>query len=267
MTNIQHTAILAALEAGKAILAYYYHGRELAIVTKDDHTPVTDADLESNRIIERFLAPTGYPVLSEENREVPFEVRRNWGTCWIVDPLDGTREFLKRNGEFTVNIALCENSKAVFGVIYAPVSGALYYGDSREGKAYKTVCVAEKDNTQLVFWQEQDRIFPGPRNPDTVRILVSRSHMNAATREYVDCLSVSGKVELIEKGSALKFGWLAEGKADLYPRFGPTMEWDTAAGSAITEATGFQMTVPETGEPLAYNRENLRNPNFLVARP
>lgn len=268
MTKVTHTAIHAALEAGKALLSFYYGEETVAIATKADQTPVTGADLASNRIIGQMLAATGYPVISEENREIPFEERRHWNTCWIVDPLDGTKEFLKRNGEFTVNIALCENNRAVFGIIYAPVSGAVYYGDIRQGRAFKTLVNATGEDTGLVFWQEQDRIIPGPRNSDVLRILVSRSHLNPETRTFVNSLSGhKSRVELVEMGSALKFGLLAEGKADLYPRFGPTMEWDTAAGSALVEAVGFRVTVQGTGDPLRYNRENLRNPNFLVQRP
>jgi len=266
MDKIRRTALEAALQGGKAILGYYQGGKAPAVSAKADQTPVTDADLASNHVIGELLSATGYPVISEESREIAYEIRKDWSTCWIVDPLDGTKEFLKGNGEFTVNIALCEGHQAVFGVIYAPVSRTLYYGDIREGRAYKTVWDGNGE-TGPAFGLEQDRIGLVARDPDPLRILVSRSHINPETLAYVESLSVPGRrIELIEMGSALKFGLLAEGKADLYPRFGPTMEWDTAAGSAIVQAVGFQVEVQGTGGPLRYNRENLRNPDFLVRR-
>ena len=260
------TAIEAAIDAGRAILDIYDSTGNIVVTHKEDDSPLTEADRASNDVIQSYLQKTEIPVISEESKQTAYAVRKNWGKCWIVDPLDGTKEFIKRNGEFTVNIALCENGQPEFGVIYVPVSRELYYGMVSEGKAFKTILGPEHQ------WQgepadEKDRIYPAKASRTVLRVVGSRSHMNADTEAYIESSKADyDQVEIVSKGSSLKFCLVAEGKADVYPRFAPTMEWDTAAGSAIAEAVGLSVISQESQKPLKYNKENLLNPYFLVHR-
>lgn len=260
------TAIDAAIDAGRAILNIYDSTENIVVTHKEDDSPLTEADRASNDVIQSYLKKTEVPVISEESKQTEYAVRKNWAECWIVDPLDGTKEFIKRNGEFTVNIALCENGRPEFGVIYVPVSRELYYGMVSEGKAFKSVL------GPIHQWQgepadEKDRIYPSKETKSILRVVGSRSHMNADTEAYIEASKAHyDQVEIVSKGSSLKFCLVAEGKADVYPRFAPTMEWDTAAGSAIAEAVGLSVISQETQKPLKYNKENLLNPYFLVHR-
>jgi 3'(2'), 5'-bisphosphate nucleotidase len=184
--------------------------------------------------------------------------------CWIVDPLDGTKEFVKRNGEFTVNIALVREGKPALGVIYVPVSKELYFADVENSKANKITLESHKVEDELSF-QDKNNIAPSSEDAKSIRVVGSRSHMNEATEDFVKSLNEPGvQVDIVSKGSSLKFCLVAEGKADVYPRFAPTMEWDTAAGQAICEAVGLQVISKETDAPLLYNKENLLNPWFIV---
>lgn len=264
MDNQTTLAIRAAVEAGKAILTIYDGGEKLEILTKEDQSPLTEADQASNKVINAHLLKTGIPIISEENRQIDFQDRKDWDSCWIVDPLDGTKEFIKRNGEFTVNIALCERGRPVFGVIYVPVSRELYVGDVRLGKSFKRQLDPGHTLEDPIF-TEGDEIHPSQITKSSIRVVGSRSHMNPETEEYINSLKDTYEnIEIVSKGSSLKFCLVAEGKADVYPRFAPTMEWDTAAGSAIVEAAGLQVISRETNQPLRYNKENLLNPYFLV---
>jgi 3'(2'), 5'-bisphosphate nucleotidase len=256
--------IQAALQAGKAILEIYHKAGDIEIITKDDNSPLTKADQASNEVINSFLKQTPYPIISEENRQIPYEGRKDWEICWIVDPLDGTKEFIKRNGEFTVNIALCCKGKPIFGVIYVPVTRELYYSDSKNGQAFKSIM--DQDHKPVgPLYQKIDRIYPATSPDKSLKVVGSRSHMNSDTEAFVSDMNEKyEEVEIVSKGSSLKFCMVAEGKAHLYPRYAPTMEWDTAAGSAIVEAVGLQVINRETGQPLLYNKENLLNPHFLV---
>lgn len=266
MDNNLTLAIEASIAAGRAILEIYDSGIDFNIQTKDDNSPLTIADKASNAVINSFLENTGIPIISEENRQIEYAVRQNWDRCWIVDPLDGTKEFIKRNGEFTVNIALCENGVPVLGVIYVPVTRELYYGALNTGKAYKTQ-LSEGHTSETGFFSESDELIPSAYNSQKVRVVGSRSHMNQETEDFINELNHKHEeVEIVSKGSSLKFCLVAEGKADVYPRYAPTMEWDTAAGSAIVEALGLQVISKETNNPLRYNKENLLNPHFLVTR-
>lgn len=265
MDNLTNLAIQAAVEAGKAILQIYYHEGEIEVQTKEDQSPLTKADEASNAIINAYLRQTGIPIISEENRQIAYDIRKTWASCWIVDPLDGTKEFIKRNGEFTVNIALCEKGVPVIGIIYVPVTRELYYGDVRQGKSYKRV-LGDNHNLDTLPFGAADEIRPGTEDAGQIRVVGSRSHMNPETEHYIESLKGSYRtIEIVSKGSSLKFCLVAEGKADVYPRFAPTMEWDTAAGSAIVEAVGLQVISRETDRPLRYNKENLLNPYFLVS--
>ena len=239
-----------AEEAGRAILAIY--GGPVATEMKEDRTPLTAADRASHGVIEaglRRISPDR-PVLSEEGRSIPYAERVGWESFWLVDPLDGTKEFLKRNGEFTVNIALVERGSPVFGVVFAPALGALYWG-TREAGAWcrRGGAAAERIGVRR----------PAPERGLTV--VQSRSHPSPELDAYLRGMKVA---DAISVGSSLKFCAVAEGRADLYARFGPTMEWDTGAGQAVLEAAGGTV-VDVDGAPLRYNKEDLHNP-FFIAR-
>ncbi|WP_350286168.1 3'(2'),5'-bisphosphate nucleotidase CysQ [uncultured Croceitalea sp.] len=263
--DILNLAITTSIEAGKEILKIY--NREgLHTELKDDKSPLTEADIASNRVILNGLQSSPFPIINEEIKNEDYTSRKKWDLCWVVDPLDGTKEFIKRNGEFTVNIALCKNGNPIFGVIYVPVTRELYYGIVSDNKSFKTKL--NTDHTaKKGFFEVNDEIEPSSDNSDKIRVVGSRSHMNEDTQAFIDNLEKSYKeVEIVSKGSSLKFCMVAEGIADVYPRYAPTMEWDTAAGHAICSAVGLKVTSNETDEELKYNKENLLNPYFLVAK-
>ena len=261
MKQLLNTAITAALEAGKAILEIYHSGA-FDIEIKGDNSPLTKADTASHNVIMSFLTKTNIPVLSEEGKAIPYEERKNWKQLWIVDPIDGTKEFIKRNGEFTVNIALIENQKTLIGVIFVPVTGELYFS-SKEMGAYK-VAVDLNNFDVKTFIVNGDKL-PLEREDKTFTVVASRSHMSPETETYVqEMRDIHGEVNLISKGSSLKLCMVAEGTANCYPRFAPTMEWDTAAGQAICEHAGFQVIDWKTKENMLYNRDELLNNWFLV---
>lgn len=260
-----HIAIVASLLAGKEILKIYQ--KDFNVEYKDDKSPLTEADLASNKIIIDNLKQTKIPVISEENKQLPYSIRQKWNQCWIVDPIDGTKEFIKKNGEFTVNIALVENGITKLGIIYVPVTKELYYTNPTKTKAYKTVVSTLDEPLEALLFNEKDTIEPSAIEKSKITVVGSRSHMNEDTVQYVDNLKKEYKdVEIASKGSSLKFCLVAEGKADVYPRFAPTMEWDTAAGQAICEAVGLEVIDQITKQPMLYNRENLLNNYFLVAK-
>ncbi len=263
MKNNLSIAILAALDAGKAILEVY--STNFSIETKEDDSPLTLADKNANDIINIYLKETQIPIISEENKQIDYSERRNWKTCWIVDPLDGTKEFIKRNGEFTVNIALVTNGNPVLGVIYVPVSKTLYFTSEDASKALKIILEEENVSVEYIF-ENAAEIIPTLESPSIMKIVGSRSHLNDETKKFISEIEKIKPVEIISKGSSLKFCLVAEGKADVYPRFAPTMEWDTAAGQAICQAAGVKVIDNNTKEPLKYNKENLLNPYFLVSK-
>lgn len=261
MQQILKTAIRAALEAGKAILEVY-HSEEFDVEMKGDNSPLTKADKASHNIIMSFLSKTNIPVLSEEGKSIPYEERKDWKLLWIIDPVDGTKEFIKRNGEFTVNIALIENQKPLIGVIFVPVTGELYFS-SKEMGAYKVKVNPEDFDVENLF--SNAKKLPLQRHDNTFTIVASRSHMSTETETYVqEMRDLHGEVNLISKGSSLKLCMVAEGVANCYPRFAPTMEWDTAAGQAICEHAGFNVVDWKTKKNMLYNREELLNNWFLV---
>ena len=239
----------AAILAGEEILKVY--NKDFDVSYKEDESPLTIADKNANTVIEKMLLESKIPILSEEGRQVPFEERKNWDKLWIVDPLDGTKEFVKRNGEFTVNIALIENGSPVMGVIYVPVTNVLYYA-SEEG----------------AFKESKNSIDKLPIVTDRQSFIAvgSRSHQSPETKAYFDSLiNKHGKVEVISMGSSLKICLVAEGKADVYPRFAPTMEWDTAAGHAIANYANKKLIDYKTKKEMKYNREQLLNNWFIVS--
>ena len=256
-------AIKAAIEAGSEIMRIY-EGGNFQIESKEDNSPITLADKSANTIINEFLKPTGIPIISEENAETEFSERKQWESCWIVDPLDGTKEFIKKSGEFTVNIALIENNKPVFGVIYIPVSKELYFGDIKTGKSFKVFVDDKIDIEDLL--KNAEEIFPRSVQ-GTILIAGSRSHINEETREFIEGIKekYSHQVKVIPKGSSLKFCLIADGTMNIYPRIGTTMEWDTAAGHAICKAVGLRVIDMQTNSEVVYNKQNLRNNSFVVS--
>ncbi len=255
-------ALEASLEAGNAIMQVY-QSKDFHIEIKEDNSPLTQADKNANDIINSFLVLTEIPVISEENKQTHFDIRKNWEMCWVVDPLDGTKEFIKRNGEFTVNIALVKNGRPVLGVVYVPVTKTVYFADVMNQKGYKAILDSHDTRVEDIL-KKAIPLKPKRRHSRSIQIVGSRSHMNRETLDYVETLKVDGKeVEIVSTGSSLKFCLVAEGKADIYPRFAPTMEWDTAAGQAICESVGIDVISIETKESLLYNKENLLNPWFI----
>ncbi|MHA7059234.1 3'(2'),5'-bisphosphate nucleotidase CysQ [Aquimarina sp. M1] len=262
--ELLNTAIRAAILAGEEILKIYQE--DFKVEVKEDKSPLTEADKRSNDTINQILKPLDLPLVSEENKEIAYAQRKDWDVCWIVDPLDGTKEFIKRNGEFTVNIALIEKGEPKLGVIYVPVTKELYYADVTSKKAFKSI-VNYKDLSSYKFFEDVDLINWKENNKDLIKVVGSRSHMNQDTLDFVESLKEKyEKVDIVSKGSSLKFCLVAEGKADVYPRFAPTMEWDTAAGQAICEATGLKVLDMKTKKTMTYNRENMLNNYFLVTK-
>ena len=258
-------AIQAAVQGGDDIMRIYASD-DLGMEYKSDDSPLNLADKKCNDVINEYLKKTVIPIISEENRQIDYADRKDWETCWIVDPLDGTKEFVKRNGEFTVNIALVKNGKPQLGVIYVPVSKEVYFADVEMSLANKVVLENHQVQSDRDF-TDDNTIRPSLIDSEICRVGGSRSHMNEATENFVKSLNEPGvQVDIVSKGSSLKFCLVAEGKADVYPRFAPTMEWDTAAGQAICEAAGLQVISKETNEPLLYNKENLLNPWFIVEK-
>ena len=256
-----YTAIRAALEAGKVILEIYNTG-DFEVQVKDDNSPLTKADIASHRKIVSCLEKMNIPILSEEGKAIPYKKRKCWKQLWILDPIDGTKEFVKRNGEFTVNIALIENQKPSIGVIFVPATRDLYFSTKEKG-AFKVSVDLEDYDVENVLSRANK--LPLKRTNKIFTIVASRSHMSQETEAYVQEMQVKhGEIQLISKGSSLKLCMVAEGQADCYPRFAPTMEWDTAAGQAICEHAGFKVIDWETKAPMVYNRKELLNNWFLV---
>lgn len=246
------TALKAATDAAKAIMKIYETG-DFGIEAKSDNSPLTLADKAAQREIIKWLSLTEFPILSEEGKFIPFDERKNWTQFWMVDPLDGTKEFIKKNGEFTVNIALIQNGKPVWGVVVAPALDKTYYIND-EGN----VILLEIEQTTLLA----NRPAPLDKTKPNLRVVASRSHMDLNTEAFVNDLV---NPIIVSMGSSLKFMMIAEGKADVYPRFAPTMEWDTAAAHAIMLALDYEVNQSNTSLPLTYNKENLLNPFFLVS--
>ncbi len=261
-----YEVINIALKAGEAILEIYE--KDISIEIKDDNTPVTEADRRANEIICEGLIkidPSSY-ILSEESKNIEYEKRKGLKSLWLVDPLDGTKEFISKRGEFTINIALIEEGEPVLGVVYAPARGVLYFSQKGMG-AYKLEKAGGKisqEDLKKALRLPLERV-----NDDAVKIVASRSHMNEATKEFIEKIKgKAGKVDIVSIGSALKICLVAEGKADIYPRIGPTMEWDTAAGHAVALESGCDVRIynGKLSDTLTYNKENLLNPHFVVFR-
>ena len=273
-------AAYAALSASKVVLEVY-HSKDFQVELKEDESPVTIADRKSHNVLVEILGNCNlrYPVLSEEGEKASAQSRASWQTLWVVDPLDGTKEFIERSGEFGINIALVERRIPVLGVIQVPLSDVLYIGAKGIG-AYKIQgassikieldeegLAADKIEKAWEYLRSKAKPLPAVnrRSPLRLKVVVSRSHMNVATEKFLERLRRKvGNFELTSAGSATKLCFLAEGEAELYPRFAPTKEWDTAAGDAILRETGGAVFRAEDLKPLVYNKADLRNPYFIA---
>ena len=250
------TIVDIAIEAGNAILEIYKE--DITVETKSDNSPLTIADKNANEIIVAGLQKldNSIPIISEENKLTEYSERKSWTKCWIVDPLDGTKEFIKKNGEFTVNIALVGNGTPILGVVHVPAQNITYYAEKNKG-SFK---IENGRTTQLHIRKLAE--------DGVLKIVGSRSHQTPELLAYVEQQKTKfANVDFVAAGSSLKFCLLAEGKADVYPRLGLTMEWDTCAGQIVATEAGAEVLRFDNNEPLLYNRENLLNPFFIVKNP
>lgn len=247
--NVQEILRIAK-KAGEVIMEVY--GGDFIVEEKEDRSPLTEADVKANEVICQALQTKWpeVPILSEENQMVDYEIRKNWDYFWLVDPLDGTKEFVKKNGEFTVNIALIKHQQPILGVVVAPALGVSYWAKSGEG-AFR-----EKDSAV-------EQLPCESKKAGVIRVVSSRSHMSEETKKFIDGLN--GKIDMVHMGSSLKLCLVAEGSADIYPRFAPTMEWDTAAAQAIVEEVGKTVIAWDGRKALLYNKPDLHNPWFVVS--
>src|SRR5690554_2173912 len=251
--------ITAALEASDAIMKIY--AGDFERIDKEDGSPVTIADLTSSKIIRKHLITTDIPITGEEIEKQPYSVRKNWRKLWCVDPLDGTKEFIKRNGEFVINIALIKNQKPVFGLIASPVNRQIIIGNKENG-AFQ---MSYENALNITKWERLETIS---KINKPIQMISSRSHYSGNLQKLTQSIeSLYGPVEPHTMGSALKFFELVNNRADVYPRFAPTMEWDIAAGQAIYEAIGGKVINVNTGKPLIYNKESLKNSHFIASNP
>jgi 3'(2'), 5'-bisphosphate nucleotidase len=267
LKHLLYIAINAAIRAG-ALIIKVYNSDDFQVNLKSDATPLTLADRLANEEIVNTLMKTRIPVLSEEGRNLLYEERKGWEYFWLVDPLDGTKEFIKRNGEFTVNIALVFQGYPIIGVIYVPVLNQLYFSLKGIG-SFKVNGIENpiSDQAQIETLISTSEKLPLPKDNSAYTIVASRSHLSSETKEFIDKqLKEKEDVEIIARGSSLKICMVAEGNADIYPRFGTTTEWDTAAGQAIAEEAGCVMQSLDDGNRLAYNKEDIENPWFVVKR-
>jgi len=253
--NIEDIVALAK-KAGDAIMDIYQ--KDFEVEFKADQSPLTEADTAAHKIIEQGLKELdqkndmAIPLMSEEGKNIPYQDRKDWDYFWMVDPVDGTKEFIKKNGEFTVNIALINQGMPVLGVVYAPALGQMYWAKQGEG--------AFKDGQALPLKRAEQR--------DSYKVVASRSHLSDETKQFIDEIKTEKVKELVSIGSSLKLCLVAEGEADIYPRLGPTMEWDTAAAHAVVLCAGMKVCEFNKGEiskPLVYNKQNLLNPFFIVS--
>ncbi len=264
-TELLDIAVSASIEAGKKIMEVYY--ADYSIDFKEDHSPLTIADKTAHNVISKKLLQTGIPVMSEEGENTSFDIRKSWETLWLVDPLDGTKEFIKKNGEFTVNIALIEKNKPTLGVIFCPVFNILYLADQTLGGAFKVNLSKNWKNipADTIEILKMGKKLPLINYNNKFTISASRSHMNSETKNFINRIEKQvGEIEYHSRGSSLKLCMVAEGNALIYPRFAPTCEWDTAAGQAIVEYAGGKVIQTNNSEPVIYNKKNVLNPYFLA---
>lgn len=256
LTQYCNAALRASVDASREIIRIY--NNEFEAIIKEDGSPLTKADLASTKIIHSYLEPLGIPITGEETEKLAYSVRKNWTSCWCVDPLDGTKEFISKNGEFAVNIAMIENGSPTFGLIASPVNEEIIFGSKEIG-----VFIAQFDD--LDFPDKWERINAPEKVNSPLILTASRSHGSGPMEGFTAELKrISPEIVQKSKGSSMKFFDLAKGEVDVYARFAPTMEWDIASGQAILEALGGSVINVETGLPLVYNKENLLNPFFIA---
>lgn len=270
LNTLLFKAILASVEAGKEILKIY--DTAFDVEYKSDDTPLTQADQNASDKIIELLEETKIPVLSEEGEHFTFDKRKLLNELWIVDPLDGTKEFVKRNGEFTVNIALVKNNRSILGVIYSPVFKDLYFaaegiGSFKINRHDLIPVINDLHNFSLDRLILLGKKLPLKGYPEVYTLVASRSHLSKEIYAYIEEKKLKhSEVNIVNTGSSIKMCWVAEGLADEYPRYGPTMEWDTAAGQAILENAGCELIDLNTKQPMKYNREELRNNSFVARK-
>jgi len=241
----------AALMAGEEIMKIYNDSEFIDFKKKKDNSPLTKADRASHNIISKILKNTKIEIISEEKKIAEFDKRKKWKYYWLVDPLDGTKEFIKKNGEFTVNIALIKNNIPYIGIVYCPTFKTLYWNDPKTGSYKKHI------NNVIKLKKREEINFKDPN----LRVVTSRSHMNKETEGFLTKLN---KPQIVPVGSSLKILFLAENNADIYPRYGPTMEWDTAAAHAIANGSNVKLFKSNDKSEISYNKKNLLNPFFLA---
>jgi len=256
--NLIKTIIQAASAGMEAIRSVVRS--DLQTEQKADWSPVTEADRRSHKAIQWILSETGIPVVSEEGADIPFSIRKDYKLCWMVDPLDGTKEFIKGSDEYTINIALLDQGKPILGLIAIPERNLFYLGSKSTGAIRFNHDGIDQDGWPSVF----DKL-PEHQQTSKLRVIASRSHLNDSTANYIEQLRKKhGELDFVQAGSALKFCLLAEGNADVYPRFSPCMEWDTAAGHVLLNLCGKKLLAWPGDEELVYNKENLLNPDFIA---
>jgi len=246
--------IVDVIEMAAQFILQIYHTENFMIENKKDNSPLTLADRKANQYIcEKLKNMFDIPIISEENKNDDYEKRKNYEYVWLIDPLDGTKEFIKKNGEFTVNIGLVKNGVVVGGFVNIPVEGKTYWAVEGKGAWMK------ENGIVMNLKNNRENYYNLGRN---IRVISSRSHMNEETKKFVEKL---GKVEMVNVGSSIKIIWIAENKADIYPRIAPTMEWDTCAAHAILKEIGGNLKIyPNLEDEVKYNKENLLNPYFIA---
>lgn len=252
LNNLVQEIFPIAQKAGEEIMSVYTQISSISIEMKKDKSPVTEADKKANKIICDGLKKLAvqYPIISEENKGIDYDERKSFETFWLVDPLDGTKEFIKKNDDFTVNIALVKGKNVVLGVVYIPVTKELYFA-TKDGGAFQII----EGKNQALKAAKFKLEYKG------LKFTCSRSHLDEQTKSYVNKFD---SPEMVSRGSSLKFLLLAKGETHIYPRYAPTMEWDTAAAQIIVEESGGSVISQKTQKPLIYNKEVLRNPNFIA---
>ncbi len=259
MKQYLQTAIAAALASGKAVLRIYEQ-QDVDIVYKEDQSPVTQADILAHDIIKKHLSQSQIPIISEEQTAQSYIVRKSWKQCWMIDPIDGTKEFINKTNDFTINIALIENNFPTLGVIYLPAFDILYFALKNKG-AYKLENASTFTFSDILTHSQS---LPFKKTEDYT-ILISRSHADKKTKKFIDTLKTSHKnLQILSRGSSLKFCLLAEGNANIYPRLIPLKEWDIAAGVAIAQISGVKIYNAKTNNPLTFNTENLIAEPFIA---
>lgn len=263
--TLTETAVISALRGGERIMEIYDDPEaDFEVERKADDSPLTVADRRANETICKRLAATGIPILSEEMAAEPYETRVGWKRLWIVDPLDGTKEFIGRRDDFTVNIALVEEGVPVAGVVYLPVFGTLYVALHGEG-SFRIDDVRPNSTASLKELMARGTMLPLPVSERPYTCVASVSHLDDGTRRFIDALRADyPALVTVSRGSSIKMCLVAEGSADIYPRLAPTMEWDTAAGHAVALMAGCNVVRADDMKPLTYNKRDLHNPHFIV---